>query len=109
LFDSLHRTEPHNVDYLGFLGASEARLGDRRSAATMDSSLALVQQPYIRGRHTLWRAQIAALLGDRDAAVRLLRQADAEGAVVAIDLHRESDFESLRDYPPFQDFVRPKE
>jgi tetratricopeptide (TPR) repeat protein len=109
LFDSLHRTEPHNVDYLGFLGAIAARLGDRRSATTVDSSLALVQQPFIRGRHTLWRAQIAALLGDRDAAVRLLRQADAEGAIVAIDLHREGDFESLRDYPPFQEFVKPKE
>jgi tetratricopeptide (TPR) repeat protein len=109
LFDSLHRGEPLNVDDLGFLGASSARLGDRQRAATADSLLALVRQPYIRGRHTLWRAQIAALLGDRSGAVRLLRQADAEGAVVALDLHRERDFESLRDYPPFQEFVRPKE
>jgi tetratricopeptide (TPR) repeat protein len=109
LFDSLHRGEPHNVDYLGFLGVSYARLGDRPRATTADSTLALARQPYLRGQNTRWRAQIAALLGDRASAVRLLRLADAEGAVVAIDLHRETDFESLHDYPPFQEFVRPRE
>jgi tetratricopeptide (TPR) repeat protein len=109
VFDSLYRREPHNVDYLGFLGASYARLGDRPRAAAVDSALALVRQPYIRGRHTLWRAQIAALLGERDRAVRLLRQAEAEGALRAIDLHRETNLESLRDYPPFEEFIKPKD
>jgi hypothetical protein len=47
--------------------------------------------------------------GERDRAVRLLQQSVTEGALRAIDLHRETNLESLRDYPPFEEFMRPRE
>jgi serine/threonine-protein kinase len=106
LFDSLRRAQPENLDYLGSLGATYARLGDRERAAAVDSQLALANQQYMRGFNTAWRAHIAAVLGDRDLAVRLLRQAVAAGIPVGIELHAEMDFEALLDYPPFQAFIR---
>ncbi len=108
VFDSLWRGQPENVDYLGSLGATYARLGDRKRAAAVDSQLTRVNQRYIRGLNTRWSAQIAAALGDRELAVRLLRQAADEGIPVGIELHAEIDFEALLDYPPFQAFIRPK-
>jgi hypothetical protein len=46
--------------------------------------------------------------GERDTAVTLLRQAFAEGLDYGIWLHRDMDLESLRDYEPYQELVRPK-
>ena len=50
-------------------------------------------------------ARMAALLGERERAVNTLRN---YRGVYDIGPHREFDFESLRDYPPFQELVRPK-
>jgi tetratricopeptide (TPR) repeat protein len=63
----------------GYLGALAARRGDgpppsRRTAPSRRSG-----GPYLVGRHTYWRARIASLLGDRERAVTLLRDALREG------------------------------
>jgi len=60
--------------------------------------------------HTLDRARIAALLGDREEAVTLLRQAIEQGVNWGhgVWVHRDIDLESLHDYPPFQELLRPK-
>ena len=60
------------------------------------------------GQHTQQRAFIAAALGDRDAAVALLRTAFGQGMTVGEWAHMEPALESLRDYPPFQELIRPK-
>ena len=57
----------------------------------------------------MWRARIQALLGEREAAVALLREAIARGYPHMHALHTDVDLEALRDYPPFQDLLRPKE
>jgi tRNA A-37 threonylcarbamoyl transferase component Bud32/tetratricopeptide (TPR) repeat protein/TolB-like protein len=108
VFDPLAHARPENVDYLGFLGATYARLGEHERAAAVDSQLARVNQRDIRGLNTRWRAQIAALLGDRELAMRLLRQAADDGIPLGIELHADIDFETLLDYPPFQAFIKPK-
>ena len=68
------------------------------------------------GQPTLWRAKIAALLGDRERAVSLLRAAISQGLMpldlaqglgYAMWLHSDIDFESLRSYPQFQSLIRP--
>jgi hypothetical protein len=51
------------------------------------------------------QARIRALLGDREGAVRSLH--DWIGGQ-GFDLHTEIDFESLADYAPFREFIRPK-
>src|SRR5438552_2976682 len=97
------------MDYLGYLGAIAARQGNREQALRVDSALAGVKRPYIFGRHAVWRARIQALLGEREGAVALLRDAFAQGYPHAHALHVDLAFEALRDYAPFQELVKPKE
>ena len=97
------------MDYLGYLGAIAARQGNREQALRVDSALAGVKRPYIFGRHAVWRARIQALLGEREGAVALLRDAFAQGYPHAHALHVDLAFEALRDYAPFRELVKPKE
>lgn len=60
------------------------------------------------GAHTLWRARIAAALGEREQAVTLLRSACNEGQAYASWYHRNPDLVVLAEYPPFQELMRPK-
>ena len=79
---------------------------------TVDEQLAAVDRTYLLGFHTYWRGRIAAVLGDRESAVRLLREAIAAGSPYyrgsQYRFHSVIDFESLVDYPSYQELVRPK-
>jgi serine/threonine-protein kinase len=96
------------LDYRGYLGALAARRGDRAGALAADRALAAWPGQYLLGRHTYWRARIAALLGDGERAVTLLRDALQEGRTYHV-LHAEGDLASLRDLRAFKELVRPKE
>src|SRR6059036_340422 len=93
------------LDYLGYLGAIAARQGNREQALRVDRTLAGVKRPYIFGRHAVWRARIQALLGEREGAVALLRDAFAQGYPHAHALHVDLAFDALRDYAPFRELV----
>ncbi len=93
---------------VGYLGAMAARRGDREEALRLSEELANVDFSFLNGLHTLWRGRIAALLGDREEAMALLLEAHAQGRPFGWSWHRDVDLESLRDYPPFQEFLRPK-
>ena len=98
-----------NVDYQGVLGVLAARRGDRTEAQHIAQVLGTLSQPYLNGFPTYYRAEIAAVLGDRSRAVELLRDAIAQGAVDSWDhLHSEPAFATLRGYPPFDEVLRPK-
>jgi hypothetical protein len=99
---------PDNVDYKGYLGVVHARLGNVDEASSISDELGALDQPYLLGSNTLWRARIVAVLGDGEQAFELLRQAFAQGINYGLWLHRDIDFESLRDYQPFQELMRPK-
>ena len=108
LFRGLATEFPDNEEYLGYLGAIAARRGDRHTAEALAAKLATVDhQVPVPGRTSIvWRAKIAALLGDRETAVSLLR--DAFGPDGTMQLHIDIDAESLRDYPPFREFIMPR-
>ena len=108
LFVELAEQSPHDTRFQGYLGVLQARLGNWDAALQISDELAALDQPFGRGENTLWSSRIAALLGDRQQAVELLRSAINEGTYFGIWLHRDADFESLRDYPPFQELLRPK-
>ena len=103
------------VEYVGTLGRLSARYGDETGIEryiamlrTMDASTAL-----LRGRAKLQLAQIASLRGQRDEALTLLRQAldEGHGYFWNIFVHPSSiayDFAGMADYPPFEEFMRPK-
>jgi len=116
VYAALHAADSMNVDFLGGLGVSEARLGHRAEAERLLGRLATIDPPFSFGRSPYWRARIAAVLGDRDGAVTALREAIAHGISCTLrlggppqeDCHREMDFESLRGYAPFDELLRPK-
>lgn len=108
VFNILAQEYPKNVDYQGYLAVLAARQGRRSDAATAAERLARVNEPYLFGRVTLWRARLAAQLGDRDTAMLLLRRSLAEGIPFGIGFHRDIDLEPLRDVPSFQEFLTPR-
>ena len=68
---------------------------------------ALAQRPSDAGGVTeLRRAQLAALLGQREQAVELLSDAFARGLSMSTSLHRQMDFESLRGCAPFDELKK---
>jgi hypothetical protein len=67
------------------VGASAARLSDRREAMRVEEQLAAWAPPFALGRNTYGRARITAVLGDSARPVALLEQSFHEGyAVVSI-------------------------
>ena len=80
IFDSLARAQPDAVEYLAYLGAAAARLGDDATADSVASRLAGLRPRFDRGRTTYARAQIAAQQGKVDDAVSLLKSAIEQSA-----------------------------
>jgi serine/threonine-protein kinase len=108
IIQRLAAARPGGVADQGFLGVMAARDGARADAVRVSTWLAAQKRPYLWGEHTYWRARIAALLGGRDEAVRLLRQALAEGFTFDPSIHTQTDFESLRGYTPFDVLLAPQ-
>ena len=99
---------PDHMGDLGYLGVIAARQGNREEALRIDRTLEGAKQPYLFGRHTMWRARIHALLGDRELAIALLRDALGQGLLNTHVLQTDLAFESLRDDPSFQELTKPK-
>jgi hypothetical protein len=108
LVEPLGPADSADVDRLAYAGLTAARLGDTLAARRYDARLAAVRTPYLSGGPTYRRARLAAVLGERDRAVALLREAFTQGTPY-YRTHAERDFEGLRGYEPFDALVRPKE
>lgn len=108
LFRELDAEHPEHLAVRGFLGALAARRGDRTEALAISADLEARAVPLQFGGDSYRKARIAALLGDRENAVALLRDAVAQGFAFGIWMHRDADLEPLRGYPPFEEFMRPK-
>lgn len=104
----LAREAPSDPEYLGHLGALAARAGETEEARRISRRLAGLDQPFLSGSNTRWRARIEALLGNKGEAVSLLRQAHKEGMRLLVSIRRDMDLESLRGYPAFEELMRPK-
>ena len=108
LFRGLHSEFPDSTYYYGFLGSIAARKGNREEALKISQGLKDNKTPYLFGDHTYRRARIAALLGDKEGAVNLLWEATKQGHDYTDLYFYMQDFESLQDFPPFQQLMKPK-
>jgi predicted Zn-dependent protease len=106
LVDTLVQRYPESAGLLGLRGRIAARLGDSTTAQAAASAL-LAAAHSSRESNALTRARIAALLGQRDVAMRLLRDAVAQGEMEPLRMREDPDLLGLRDYPPFETLVRP--
>jgi len=87
---------------------TDARLRNATGAQRMNSVLAAIERPLSFGGALAWRARIAALSGREAEATELLTQAFRQGLARGVWVHCDIDFESLREYEPFQELVRPQ-
>jgi len=94
--------------YESYLGFIAARQGDRTRAMEVSEWLKNLRGPYLFGGNTYERACIAAILGEKDQAVTLLKESFLQGSRFNIEVHRDFDLESLWNYPPFIEFLKPK-
>ena len=102
---------PEDERYGGLVGLLSACRGDREEALEITRWLETLDRSYqsVRGNPTAWRSIIAAALGDGESAVALYRQALAEGYIFDFPWNWWTlAFEPIRDYPPFQELMRPK-
>jgi len=60
----------------------------------------------VRGTPMYYGTQVLSLLGRKDQAVAMLRQAVNNGARLGPDEPLQWYWEPIRDYPPFQELVR---
>jgi tetratricopeptide (TPR) repeat protein len=94
----------------GRLATLDARLGRRADAERVSAELRDRPAGYLHGRQTFWRAHIAAALGQREAAVLLLRDAYAQGYPMNDDYdvlpHADRDFAELLHDPAFLGVMR---
>jgi tetratricopeptide (TPR) repeat protein len=100
LYEQLLAENPRSSGCQSRLGCLAARRGGREEALRI---LAELQSRESFGSC----ARIAALLGERERALDLIQEAWRQGAWYTFP-HAEMDFESLRDFPPFQELMRPK-
>jgi len=96
------------VGVLGQLGVVAAHLGEREEALRISDELVAREIPGYLGWNTAWRAAIAAILGEEERAVNLLRQSYRDGHPYGIWTDYYLDLENLWDHPGFQEFVRPR-
>jgi len=117
VFAALAAEHRDSIFYKARLGTLAARRGDRVTAQRIAEELRRLETPYLYGNHTSRAARIIALLGDKERAVALLREAVAQGAGMGDVpdiygygfIYRHSmDLEPLRGYPPFEELIKPK-
>jgi len=108
LFEALSAETPDSIDFRGHRGVSLVHLGRDEEALEISRWLESRDGRHLMGAHTRWRAAIAAALGDRAEAVRLLEQAFQEGMRLGHFHLREPEWDSLEDYRPYQEFLRPR-
>jgi hypothetical protein len=120
LFAELAGRDSTDFNVQGHLGVIAARRGNRGEALRISAWLERRDATYLYGYNTLWQARIAALLGDRARAVELLRIAFSQGLkhvgtfrqdwparTFGPWVHRDLDFESIRNMPSFQQLTTP--
>jgi tetratricopeptide (TPR) repeat protein len=98
---------PDDIDCEGILGVVYAHLGKKEKVLEISDKLRNMKSPYFNGNASCRRARIAAILGEKDQAVKLLAQAFSEGLDHGAWQMREIDFLPLRGYQPFEEIIKP--
>jgi tetratricopeptide (TPR) repeat protein len=99
---------PEKLNYLGSLGLTAAKMGDREEALRISEQIKNWNKSYLFGGDLFWQAIIAASLGEKDRAITLLRGAITRGQSYS-GLYCIIGLEPLWDYPAFIELIKPKD
>jgi DNA-binding SARP family transcriptional activator/tetratricopeptide (TPR) repeat protein/TolB-like protein len=108
IYTALYAEDSLTIEHLGALGVLSARLGRLAEADSIAARLTSDKRSWMFGAPRLWAARIAAVKGDREGAISLVRQALREGSARLYLFHSEHDLESLGDLPAFRDILEPR-
>jgi len=108
LIVQLIEKEPSEHQLAGWLGVVAAIRGDNAEAMRISDELPVGDSLRDGAWGTYWQASIAAHLGEKDRAVKLLAEAFSKGYPYGFAFHNSMEFEPLWDYPPFQELIEPK-
>ncbi|MFC1543789.1 protein kinase [Gemmatimonadota bacterium] len=100
LYRDVAAERPESLEVLARMGTIAARLGDETRARAIYAQL--TSQDVSNPRVLFFTAGLAALLGEKDAAVVLVRSALDNGLNWRDDIKLNIDLESLRGYPNFE-------
>jgi hypothetical protein len=117
-WETVAARHPTSMDALGHLAVAAARSGDVGRARRIEAQLAATRTPYAHGRDVMWRARIAAALGERVRALHLVEEALARGHARFIDpaggvldepeLHADPRLRELWPHPGFKALLVPR-
>lgn len=105
ILSALLRQYPNDATLLGWVGVTAAQRGDSARASRISTQLAELEATYLYGSHTIGRARIAVVAGQRASAIALTRQAVSEGQVFRT-LHLLPELVELRGEPEFDALFR---
>jgi len=100
--------QSQSPEWLSWVGRSAARMGDTAEAREIGARLAEMRSMESDPEDLFRRASLAAVLGDADEAMRLLRRAISAGMRFDLSQHRAFDLESLRGREDYQQLMRLK-
>ncbi|MFC1563629.1 hypothetical protein ACFL6G_01775, partial [candidate division KSB1 bacterium] len=106
--NELCKEEPENLRNIGFKGIVAALFGDQGDALRVIQELEDLDIPYINRWDKVFQAYIMAILGHYEEATILFEDAFRNGANYFLGYHYQIELEGLREYPRFQDFLKPK-
>lgn len=93
-------------EYLGWRAVLLAGLGRWDEARPLAAALDTMETAYQRPTLTLHQARVAALTGERERAVELVRRSFQEGLIIPRAPDR--NFSRMIDYPPLVELYRPR-
>ena len=106
--DSLGAEHPEDPTYAGMRGLIAAQRGDSAVAEDLAAQLAVLATTQ-RGSITYLRAEIAAVLGQKQKAIALLRDAVAQGATQISFTDDDPALDQLRAVPEYRALVAPRD
>ena len=108
LYGQLASLDTIDVMLRARLASSAAHRGDTTTATRIADELSRLDRPYSFGSIAYARATIAATLGQKELAARLIDEALKQGSRTMPLIHQVEEFQSLRGFAPFEEILRPK-
>ena len=109
-YEQVKQKNGETWEYLVHVGFAHAKLGNQEMVNTFLKKYQDLENPYAHGSYKYAQAMVYAGLGEKEAAMRFLRLAFKEGrGFTRWDYNWSYELSSLRGYPPFEEFVKPKD
>jgi DNA-binding SARP family transcriptional activator len=92
----------------GYLAVIAVQQGDEEETTRWCSRLSELDGRFLYGAQWFWLAAVAAVRGDREQAVSMLRRAFADGLPMELFVHTDPHLGRLRGHPRFEAIMRPR-